>query len=178
MDARGILCQMKPGAWPGRSAMAFAEHRFDREPMAIESDPPEPRLSQLLGSYVGPGFRARMSEILPDHVAGQTLLHALLDDLPGATLVSGYAVQRGPSHEALSDQPAAGAYERHVHASEDMCAGWATDATIMVTFRKEGLSPVAMGPDAPLLEREGDALLVTPWRTSPAPRPHLLLDDL
>ncbi len=130
----------------------------NRELIAIESDPFEPRLVELLGSYVGPGFRARMSELLPDHVAHQTLLHALLDDLPGATLVSGYAVQRSRSLGPSSDEPATRAYERHVHASEDMCAGWARDATIMVTFRKEGLSPVAMGPEAPLLEREGDAL--------------------
>ena len=130
----------------------------NRELIAIESDPFEPRLTQLLGSYVGPGFRARMSELLPDHVARQSLLHALLDDLPGATLVSGYAVQRSRGLNPSSDELATQAFERHVHASEDMCAGWASDATIMVTFRKEGSSPVPMGPDAPLLEREGDAL--------------------
>ena len=108
-----------------------------------------------------------MSGILPDHVAGQTLLHALLDDLPGATLVAGYAVQRSRGLSAASDQSATRAYERHVHASEDMCAGWASDATIMVTFRKEGLSPVAMGPEAPPLEREGDALSWHPMADLP-----------
>ncbi len=139
----------------------------DRTLIAIESDPFEPRLTQLLGAHVGPGFRARMSGLLPDHVAAQTLLHALLDDLPGATLVSGYAVQRSRSLTASSDEPTTRAYERHVHASEDMCAGWASDATIMVTFRKEGLSPVAMGPEAPVLEREDDVLSWHPMADLP-----------
>ncbi len=139
----------------------------NRELIAIDTDPFEPRLTELLGASVGPGFRARMSELLPDHVADQTLLHALLDDLPGATLVSGYAVQRNRALSPAPDEPAAKAYERHVHASEDMCAGWASDATIMVTFRKEGQSPIAMGPEAPVLERAGDALSWHPMADLP-----------
>ena len=140
----------------------------NRELIAVESDPPEPRLTQLLGSLVGPGFRARMSGILPDHVARQSLLHALLDDLPVATLVSGYALLRGGTTTRPANEPASRAYERHVQASADMCAGWATDATIIVTFRQKGSSPVPMGPDAPLLEREGDPLS---WHSmAPLPR--------
>jgi Protein of unknown function (DUF2889) len=160
VDARARdLVTDRTGGVASRSEQSIrAEIAPTRELIAIESDPFEPQLAELLGLYVGPGFRARMSDILPDHVAGQTLLHALLDDLPGATLVSGYAVQRSRGLTASPDKPSAQAYERHVHASEDMCAGWARDATIMVTFRREGSSPVAMGPEAPLLEREGDAL--------------------
>jgi hypothetical protein len=104
-----------------------------------------------------------MSETLPDHVASQSLLHALLDDLPGATLVSGYALLRGGK---ITRPP--GDYERHVHASTDMCAGWASDATILVTFREQGSPPVPMGPEAPLLERDGDALSWHPM--APLPR--------
>lgn len=139
----------------------------NRELVAMESEPPEPRLHQLLGSYVGSGFRARMSETLPDHVARQSLLHALLDDLPGATLVGGYALLRGGKIRRPSNESESLAYERHVHASEDMCAGWASDATIMVTFRDKGSSPVPMGPDAPPLEREGDVVSWHPMAPLP-----------
>ena len=31
----------------------------------VETDPPEPRLQELVGAVVGPGFRARMTELLP-----------------------------------------------------------------------------------------------------------------
>jgi hypothetical protein len=165
--ARDLLTDGAGGAASQLTQILRARIAPNRELLAIESDPFEPRLAQLLGSYVGPGFRARMSELLPDHVAAQTLLHALLDDLPGATLVSGYAVQRSGSLTAPSDGAAAQTYARHVHASEDMCAGWASDATIMVTFRTEGASPVAMGPEAPLLEREGDVLSWHPMAELP-----------
>jgi hypothetical protein len=135
----------------------------NRELMAIEADPPEPRLPELLGTPVGPGFRARMAELLPDHARDQTLLYALLDDLPGATLVSGYAILRGSS-----DTPAARASEQHVRASEDMCAGWARDATIVVTFREKGSVPTPIGPGAPRLERDDDPLSWHPM--DPLPR--------
>jgi hypothetical protein len=138
----------------------------DRNLVTIEADPPEPRLDQLVGSFVGPGFRAKMNAIVPDHLERQSLLFALLDDLPGATLVAGYAVQRGEG-----TQPAVArmspTYEQHVRASEDMCAGWASDATIMVTFREKGGIPAPLGPPAPLLEREDDPLSWHPMAPLP-----------
>jgi len=140
----------------------------DRSLIAIESDPPEPRLTQLLGLFVGPGFRAKMAETLPDHVASQSFLYALLDDLPGDTLVSGYAVQRGEPTPSAIARRASPTFENHVKASEDMCAGWASDATIMVAFREKGSIPAPLGPPAPRLERESDSLS---WHTmAPLPR--------
>ena len=41
---------------------------------------------------------------------------------------------------------------------DDICAGWAHDATMMVTIRTKGAIPVAIGPPAPVLERPDD-----PW---------------
>jgi hypothetical protein len=129
----------------------------DRKLLSIAADPPEPRLSGLIGLPVGPGFRARMAAILPDHAQGQTLLYALLDDLPGATLVSGYAVQRGDAVPAKVPVRGDDTMALHVGAAENMCAGWATEATIVVTFRQKGSIPAPIGPEAPGLERDGDA---------------------
>ncbi len=131
---------------------------IDRTLVAVEAEPAEPRLSQLLGTMVGPGFRARMTAVLADHAERRTLLHTLLDDLPGATLVSGYAMQRAQPPVIPEGSPADGAFAQHVMASEDMCSGWAADATIMVTFRTKGSVPTPMGPEAPVLERAGDEL--------------------
>jgi Protein of unknown function (DUF2889) len=161
VDARGRdLCTDSSGRARREHTQSFrARIAPDRKLLGIEADPPEPLLAQLIGLPVGPGFRARMAEILPAHAQGQTLLYALLDDLPGATLVSGYAVQRGEA-AVLPKVPVSGAdtLAQHVGAAENMCAGWATEATIVVTFRQKGSVPAPMGPDAPLLERDGDAL--------------------
>jgi Protein of unknown function (DUF2889) len=148
---------------PSGGAVDEQEQRFsarigpDRQLLAIEADPPEPRLALLVGCFVGSGFRATMGETLPDHAARQSLLYALLDDLPGATLVSGYAVQRGRPAPA-SPPLASPNFENHVRASEDMCAGWASDATIMVAFREKGSIPAPLGPPAPTLEDPSDDL--------------------
>jgi hypothetical protein len=129
----------------------------DRTLLEIAANPPEPRLAGLVGARVGGGFRARVTECLPDHAEARTLLHALLDDFPGAALVSGYALQRGRS--ALIPTGGAGgeAFRQHVLSSEDMCAGWAGSASILAAFRDHETLPTPMGPTAPLLEGD-DAL--------------------
>jgi hypothetical protein len=128
----------------------------DRSLQTVEADPPDSRLTKLIGAVVGPGFRATMTGVLPDHANRRTLLHTLLDDLPGAILVSGYATQRVQPPLIPAGRKSEGAFARHVQAAEEMCSGWATDATIMVTFRSTGSVPIPMGPLAPRLERADD----------------------
>ena len=60
--------------------------------LAIESDPSVPGLQDLLDAVVGPGFRGRVDAAVPELRDCGELLYLLLDDLPGATLVSGYAM--------------------------------------------------------------------------------------
>jgi hypothetical protein len=165
--ARDLITGPSHGAVDQHEQSFRARIGPDRHLIAIESDPPEPRLAHLIGSFVGSGFRATMAATLPDHAARQSLLYALLDDLPGATLVSGYAVQRGRP-AAASPPPVSPTFENHVRASEDMCAGWASDATIMVAFREKGSIPAPLGPPAPTLERPSDGLS---WHAmAPLPR--------
>jgi hypothetical protein len=132
-----------------------ATHRL----AAIETTPEVPELSALLGVLVGPGFRRRVDEAVPGECAAGTLLYLLLDDLPGAALVSGYALQRAGAFDGRETPP-----ERRADMSaeflsrDDLCAGWAHDATMMVTVRATGNIPVPMGPPAPVLESPDD-----PW---------------
>ncbi len=154
VDARARDLGTGDGTWADEQRLT-ATLGADRAIVAIEAQPAEPRLARLVGAVAGPGFRARMTEVLPDHAGRRTLLHTLLDDLPGATLVSGYAIQR-TNPPVLPAAP--GRYARHVKVAEDMCAGWASDATIVVTFRATGEIPHPMGPPAPSLERPGDPL--------------------
>ncbi|MCU1456271.1 MAG: hypothetical protein JWL73_363 [Actinomycetia bacterium] len=121
----------------------------------VETDPPEPRLEALVGAVVGPGFRGRMTELLPDLAEAGTLLYLLLDDWPGATLVSGYAgqvegiVEGDEPHRISIDQMA---------FQTDICIGWAGDASMMNHIRDEGVNPVVLGAQAPSLDDDPDPL--------------------
>jgi hypothetical protein len=141
--------------------------------LTIGSSPELPALQQLVGVTVGPGFRSRVNEAVAGRCDEGSLLYLLLDDLPGATLVSGYALQRGggldevpislsapepPSTSPAAPPPDAPAPRRTLDFSSrgDLCAGWANDATMMLHIRDTGEIPVPLGPPAPVLERDDD----------------------
>ncbi|HLN18416.1 MAG TPA: DUF2889 domain-containing protein [Acidimicrobiales bacterium] len=131
----------------------------------FEATPPDPALEQLLGVMVGPGFRGKVDEALPHQREAHSLLYLLLDDLPGASLISGYAMLRGGAFEGMRKPRA----NEALFARADMCAGWASDATMMVTMRAKGENPTPVGPPAPVVEPEDDPLACHPL--SPLP-PH------
>jgi hypothetical protein len=136
-----------------------------RQILSLDVEPAVAGLDGLVGAVIGPGFRRRVAEVVPGEREDGTLLHLLLDDLPGAALVSGYALQRGGALDGVRIEPA---QESPPIPSEDsgptrsmpgdICAGWANDATLMVTIRTQGAIPVALGPPAPVLESPDD-----PW---------------
>jgi hypothetical protein len=130
----------------------------------------------LVGAVVGPGFRGRVADAGPDGPGVGSLLHLLLDDLPGAALVSGYAVQRAGGFEDEGTRPppepaASGARATLATMGDDRCAGWAHDATMMVTIRQQGVVPVSQGPPAPVLEPPGDPLA---WHAMELLGPHAM----
>jgi hypothetical protein len=124
---------------------------------SIETTPEVPELSALLGVLVGPGFRRQVDAVVPEEREAGTLLYLLLDDLPGATLVSGYALQRAGAFDQEPPERAANMSAAFL-SRDDLCAGWAHDATMMVSVRATGDIPVPIGPPAPVLEPDDD-----PW---------------
>ncbi len=60
----------------------------------ISSDPALPGLDRLVGGTAGGNLRKAIAHELPDQVEAGTPLHLLLDDLAGATLISGFAYFR------------------------------------------------------------------------------------
>jgi hypothetical protein len=117
----------------------------DRSLLELETDPQVPALARLRGALVGPGFRARVDALVPysDHGAAPLLM--LLDDVPGATLVSGYAqLHQG----AFPTRPMP---DQFLDAQVDLCAGWAGDASMMQMIRATGQNPTPLGPPAPEL---------------------------
>jgi hypothetical protein len=104
---------------------------------------PDRRLAALAGVPVASRFRARVLELVPEEAARLSLLNLLLDDLPGANLVAGFALQRDP---AWSSGPVPA---EHLAVLTDLCAGWADDATIVGAVRSAGAVPVpAIAPVA------------------------------
>lgn len=106
----------------------------------IEVSPQALGIPALLGHPVTSGFRALVATELPDHAEACTPLYLLLDDLPVAALISGYAYQLDPEFGPKIRVPA---------PPRDLCAGWAVGATMMNAIDAGHPLPLATGPVAP-----------------------------
>ena len=127
-----------------------------REIRAIESSPSLPDLDRLVGTAVVGGFRRVLGDLLPDERRDRTLAHLLLDDLPGATLVSGYGLMRSGQLDLVDRPRMAG--EAIAGGMADLCAGWADDGAMLQATRATGVVPTPYGPPAPVIEDPDDSL--------------------
>jgi hypothetical protein len=141
---------------------------------AISSTPEIPGLEQLVGRSSSTGFRAAIDAAIAGHDVVGRPVYQLLDDLPVATLISGYA----PQHAMAQSGTWADEQRRtpmHRTAPEglamlqqaDLCAGWKAGGTIMQGFA-ENNPPVVTGPDAPSLDDGDDPWA---WHELPGPLP-------
>ena len=121
--------------------------------VSIDADGQPPGLQRLAGAAIRGGFRSLVDASLPDDAARHSLLHLLLDDLPGAILVTGYAAQRVDDDVLAS---AIRASRGAILQQADICAGWASDASILRIFAASGEVPVPLGPAAPELTPRDD----------------------
>jgi hypothetical protein len=131
-----------------------AEVGKDRRLEAITIAPQVRDLSPLLGRAVASGFRAAVDQTVPDDRKAQTPLYLLLDDLPVAALISGYA----DLYVRHPDESESASRTRAQSLKADICAGWASDATMMLEIARVGRIPIPIGPQAPRLERDDDLL--------------------
>ncbi len=115
----------------------------------IASEPAEPALAWLVGCQVASGFRRAAVDAVPDSRRAADLLYLLLDDLPVATLVSGYALQRAGLVPEMSRERLA--------PTVDLCSGWRAGGTLMQVVEASGAPPMTLGPPAPTLARADDA---------------------
>ena len=104
---------------------------------------------------MGRGFRGAVDDVIPDEAEAQTPLYLLVDDLPVAALIAGYADMyvRPPMYVPSGVSKA------------DICAGWVHDGTMLEITGRTGYIPLPEGPDAPALERDDDPLA---WHVLPA----------
>jgi len=122
----------------------------------ITSDPAVVGLDALIGAVVGPGFRAKVDRAVPDLRGTGSLLYLLLDDMPGATLVSGYSML----HAGVVGKVVV--HDEYLDARGDLCAGWAVDASMMTTIKTQGVNPTPIGPEALPLTAGDDDLAFHP----------------
>ncbi|MFF1735751.1 DUF2889 domain-containing protein [Streptomyces sp. NPDC058247] len=132
-----------------------------RRTTAVRSTPGHLALGSLIGVPAAGGFRKRLDELMPDERDARSLLHLLLDDVPGTALVSGYAVGAA----GVTGLPRR---TGHVFAA-DQCAGFRSGGTIMVDVVARGEPPVVTGPAAPSLSAPEDPLA---WHPLPAVPSH------
>lgn len=133
------------GAGAIDAEVAFTD---DRRLTDLTTSPDVPGLRDLIGQRVGAGFRARVDDVAPELSQTGWVLYQMLDDLPGASLVSGHAF--------ISARAEPMAQMSREHAIVDLCAGWASDATIMLEIDEHGRVPGVTGPVAPPLPSADD----------------------
>jgi hypothetical protein len=140
---------------------------------AIATTPTLVGLDRLVGRSASTGFRGAIDEV----VVGQGIvghpLYQLLDDLPVATLISGYAPQHARAQADAPVEVKQTPIQRTAPAGlamlqqADLCAGWKAGGTIMQGFA-ENNPPVVTGPDAPSLDDGDDPWA---WHDFPGPLP-------
>jgi Protein of unknown function (DUF2889) len=138
---------------------ALVDFHHGRKIEAIHLDPEDPRTQDLVGISAGSGFRSAVDKFLPELHSTGDLVYQLLDDIPVATLVSGFALQQNHYPQKTITVP---------QQQADICSGWRSDGTIMVELRSTGRVPPPTGPLAPSLESIDDPLAWHEMSTLPA----------
>lgn len=120
----------------------------------LVTDPVEPALEDLVGNSIAAGYRSTVRAALPELLERGAVLYQLLDDIPNVLLVSGYALQVGLSDdELLAIRP-----ESASAARRDICAGWASDGSLVKSVLEGGRLPRLLGPQAPEVRPAEDPL--------------------
>jgi Protein of unknown function (DUF2889) len=150
----GLARDLATDADGGTTVRAHSSMRVDvgtdRSILAIATEPSLPQLRTLVGARAGSGFRARLSEALPGVVDDPVFL--MLDDVPGATLISGFAfAQWYPIDELLVEGQSASTTKRQMTG---ICTGFmpgssglAPDGTSRWTHRTQPVRPIEASVD-------------------------------
>jgi len=102
--------------------------------------------ADLIGARAGGGFRKRLDDVMPPDTAG-SLLRMVLDDLPAAALISGYAwmrLARREGHDPGSLMP--------VDVADRMaglCSGWRGEGMALASVEAGSGVPLQDCPPAP-----------------------------
>ena len=112
-----------------------------------------PTLEHLVGHRGGAGFRKQIDTAAPGDRAAGSLLYYLLDDIPPATLISGYVWSRFGEQDPprIPVVPPGETVTPHLPARgpmENICSGWRTGGTAM-SLLGSGQRPIGSTVEAP-----------------------------
>ncbi len=122
---------------------------WHRNLLFLHLSPARPGVEERLrGARVGSGFRSLVRSVVPGEQG--TPLGLLLDDLPGAALISGYVHLRADAH---AGRPAgASTPPEALDRLADICSGWRRDGRAMSSVAQGSGIPVQDCPPAPDLD--------------------------
>lgn len=133
---------------------------------SIVLDPPEPSADALVGVRASTGFRKAIDDTTT--VPRGSLAYLLLDDVPGATLVSGFAVVVAMDREGTRTHvEGLRSTKQPMLQVPDLCAGWQRGGVMEQNLDERGRPPVIMGPHALSIEEPTDEWAWHPLRTLP-----------
>jgi hypothetical protein len=125
----------------------------DRAISSIDTTPAWPEVQGLVGARSGSGFRGVLGQALPPGRADEGPLHLLLDDIPGTTLISGFAFSQWVPVERLL-AAVAGKPGVPGRSMEGICTGFmpgssglAPDGSSRWTHRTQEVVALESGPD-------------------------------
>jgi Protein of unknown function (DUF2889) len=128
----------------------------DRRLRSLKTSPSMPGSQDLEGAVVGPGFRSALARVTGQGTVARSPLYLLLDDLPVVALISGYAIMYRSGGRSVPGADGTSTDNRSRLLKEDVCAGWRSDGTMMVSLRTGRGMPVSVGPPAPDLVDPND----------------------
>jgi len=145
--ARDVRGRSGPGRELETLATGSVSARFDRKRVLdhLETSPVSPWANAMVGERAGGGFRRKLAEIAPG--SGATLVRQLMEDLPAAALISGYASLRLARRLAVNpgDLTPPGVLGRMT----DMCSGWRAGGVAVESIAAGNGVPFQDCPEAP-----------------------------
>jgi hypothetical protein len=118
-----------------------------RELVSLETTPAATWADDLIGSRAGGGFRRHLATVVPPADAG-SLLRQVLDDMPAAALISGYAwmrLARREGHDPSSLTP-----PDLLERMSDLCSGWRAGGEAVASIETHHGMPIQDCPPSPV----------------------------
>lgn len=140
--ARDLLTLRDGTAQVGDTGLLRVRVDLERRVTELSGHPGGAALTTLVGRGVTAGFRTAVYRALPERYDDGSPVHLLLDDVPGAMVISGFTRRRAAK---ATGAPAPTPVKRRF----DVCIGWASDSDAARRIKRGDPAPPHWNPPAP-----------------------------